>query len=234
GPVLKEGMGEDFGNRDRISKLLRFASTGSEGDAQSVSLADYLGRMKEGQEKVYYLTADSLQAARSSPHLEVFRRKGVEVLLLTDRVDEWMLSFLDSHEGKELVSVARGGLDLGSLEDEEEKKQARQVAEDHRDLTEKVKAELGEAVKEVRVTSRLTDSASCLVSDEGDISGHLERLLKQAGQTAPPRKPILELNPLHPIVARLNDQIRRGEGGQVGDWSRLLLDQAQLAEGGQL
>lgn len=234
GQVLKEGMGEDFGNRERIAKLLRFASTQSEGDAQTVSLADYLGRMKEGQEKIYYLTADSLQAARSSPHLEVFRRKGVEVLLLTDRVDEWMLSFLDAHEGKELVSVARGGLDLGKLEDEEEKKQAEQVAQDHLELTEKVKAELGDAVKEVRVTNRLTDSASCLVSDEGDISGHLERLLKQAGQKAPPRKPILELNPQHPIVARLKDQIRRGEGGQVGDWSRLLLDQAQLAEGGQL
>ncbi|TXL67385.1 molecular chaperone HtpG [Zeimonas arvi] len=234
GQVLKEGMGEDFGNRERIAKLLRFASTQSEGDAQTVSLADYLGRMKEGQEKIYYLTADSLQAARSSPHLEVFRSKGVEVLLLTDRVDEWMLSFLDAHEGKELVSVARGGLELGKLEDEEEKKQAEQVAQDHRELTEKVKAELGDAVKEVRVTNRLTDSASCLVSDEGDISGHLERLLKQAGQKAPPRKPILELNPQHPIVARLKDQIRRGEDGQAGDWSRLLLDQAQLAEGGQL
>ena len=234
GQVLKEGVGEDFGNRERIAKLLRFASTRSEGDAQTVSLADYLGRMKEGQEKIYYLTADSLLAARSSPHLEVFRRKGVEVLLLTDRVDEWMLSFLDSHEGKELASVARGGLDLGKLEDEEEKKQAQQVAEDHRALTEKVKAELGDAVKDVRVTSRLTDSASCLVSDEGEISGHLERLLKQAGQKAPPRKPILELNPQHPIVARLNDRIRRGEDGQAGDWSRLLLDQAQLAEGGQL
>src|SRR5690606_11350286 len=137
GPVLKEGMGEDFGNRDRISKLLRFASTGSEGDAQSVSLADYLGRMKEGQEKIYYLTADSLQAARSSPHLEVFRRKGVEVLLLTDRVDEWMLGFLDSHEGRELVSVARGGLDLGKLEDEQEKKEAEKIAEEHKALVER-------------------------------------------------------------------------------------------------
>jgi molecular chaperone HtpG len=234
GQVLKEGMGEDFGNRERIAKLLRFASTQSEGDAQTVSLADYLGRMKEGQEKIYYLTADSLQAARSSPHLEVFRRKGVEVLLLTDRVDEWMLSFLDAHDGKELVSVARGGLDLGKLEDEAEKQEAEKVAEEHKTLVERVKAELGEAVKEVRVTNRLTDSASCLVSDEGDISGHLERLLRQAGQKAPPRKPILELNPQHPIVARLHDEIRREAVTQVGDWARLLLDQAQLAEGGQL
>ncbi|MFA7667234.1 MAG: molecular chaperone HtpG, partial [Burkholderiaceae bacterium] len=234
GQVLKEGLGEDLGNRDRIAKLLRFASTETEGDAQTVSLADYLGRMKEGQDKIYYLTADSPQAARNSPHLEIFRRKGVEVLLLTDRVDEWMLSFLDEHEGKALVSVARGGLDLGGLADEEEKQHADKVAEEHRELTGQVKSELGDAVQEVRVTSRLTDSAACLVSADGEISGHLERLLKQAGQKAPARKPILELNPGHPIVARLNDQIRRGELVQVGDWSRLLLDQAQLAEGGQL
>jgi molecular chaperone HtpG len=234
GQVLKEGVGEDQGNRERIAKLLRFASTHADGDAQTVSLADYLGRMKEGQEKIYYLTADSPAAARNSPHLEVFRRKGVEVLLLTDRVDEWLLNFLDAHEGRELVSVARGGLDLGKLEDEEEKKQAEQAAESHRALVEKVKAELGEAVKDVRMSSRLTESAACLVSDEGEISAHLERLLKQAGQKAPPRRPILELNPQHPIVARLNDQLRRGEDVRVGDWARLLLDQAQLAEGGQL
>ena len=164
----------------------------------------------------------------------MFRRKGVEVLLLTDRVDEWMLSFLDAHEERQLASVARGDLDLGQLEDEAEKTQAREAAESFRALTDKVKAALGDAVKEVRITNRLTDSASCLVSDEGDISGHLERLLKQAGQKAPPRKPILELNPQHPLVAKLNDEIRRGETARVGDWSRLLLDQAQLAEGGQL
>jgi molecular chaperone HtpG len=234
GQVLKEGVGEDFGNRDRIAKLLRFATTQSDGDAQSVSLADYVARMKEGQEKIFYLTADSLQAARSSPHLEVFRRKGVEVLLLTDRVDEWMLSFLDAHEERQLASVARGDLDLGQLEDEAEKTQAREAAESFRALTDKVKAALGDAVKEVRITNRLTDSASCLVSDEGDISGHLERLLKQAGQKAPARKPILEINPEHPLVAKLADEIRRDDITRVGDWSRLLLDQAQLAEGGQL
>ena len=234
GQVLKEGVGEDFGNRDRIAKLLRFATTRSDGDAQTVSLADYVARMKEGQQKIFYLTADSLQAARSSPHLEVFRRKGVEVLLLTDRVDEWMLSFLDAHEERQLASVARGDLDLGQLEDEAEKTQAREAAENFRALTDKVKAALGDAVKEVRITNRLTDSASCLVSDEGDISGHLERLLKQAGQKAPARKPILEINPEHPLVAKLADEIRRDDVTRVGDWSRLLLDQAQLAEGGQL
>jgi len=232
GQVLKEGVGEDFNNRDRIAKLLRFATTQSDGD--TVSLADYVARMKEGQEKIFYLTADSLQAARSSPHLEVFRRKGVEVLLLTDRVDEWMLSFLDAYDERQLASVARGDLDLGQLEDEAEKTQAREAAENFRALTDKVKASLGDAVKEVRITNRLTDSASCLVSDEGDISGHLERLLKQAGQKAPARKPILEINPEHPLVARLADEIRGDDITRVGDWSRLLLDQAQLAEGGQL
>ena len=234
GQVLKEGLGEDFGNRDRLAKLLRFTSTHSEGDAQTVSLADYVARMKEGQEKIYYLTADTLQAARSSPHLEVFRRKGVEVLLLTDRVDEWMLGFLDSFDGRELASVARGGLDLGKLEDEAEKAQAKEAGEKFRELTERIKASLGGAVKEVRVTHRLTDSASCLVSDEGDISGHLERLLKQVGQKGPQRKPILEINPEHPLVARLQADLASDDVTRVDDWSRLLLDQAQLAEGGQL
>ncbi|HRO59840.1 MAG TPA: molecular chaperone HtpG [Burkholderiaceae bacterium] len=234
GQVLKEGLGEDFGNRDRLARLLRFTSTQSEGDAQSVSLTDYVERMKEGQEKIYYLTADTLQAARSSPHLEVFRRKGVEVLLMADRVDEWMLGFLDSFDGRELASVARGGLDLGKLEDEAEKAQAREAGEKFRELTERVKASLGDAVKEVRVTHRLTDSASCLVSDEGDISGHLERLLKQVGQKGPERKPILEINPEHPLVARLEADLKGDDVTRVDDWSRLLLDQAQLAEGGQL
>ncbi len=234
GQVLKEGLGEDFGNRDRLAKLLRFTSTQSEGDAQTVSLADYVARMKEGQEKIYYLTADTLQAARSSPHLEVFRRKGVEVLLLTDRVDEWMLGFLDSFDGRELASVARGGLDLGKLEDEAERAQAKEASEKFRELTERIKASLGDAVKEVRVTHRLTDSASCLVSDEGDISGHLERLLKQVGQQGPQRKPILEINPEHPLVARLQADLGGDDATRVDDWSRLLLDQAQLAEGGQL
>ncbi|MGD9945777.1 MAG: molecular chaperone HtpG, partial [Burkholderiaceae bacterium] len=229
GQVLKEGAGEDASNRERIAKLLRFSSTSVDGEAQTVSLADYVGRMKEQQKSIYYVTADSLDAARSSPHLEVFRRKGVEVLLLTDRIDEWLLSSLTEFDGHELVSVARGGLDLGELEDEAEKQAAQQTAEAFKPLVEQIRAALGDAVKDVRVTTRLTDSASCLVSDEGEISGHLERLLKQAGQKAPPRKPILEVNPQHPLLARL-----REDGADVAAWSRLLLDQAVLAEGGQL
>jgi len=230
GQVLKEGLGEDFGNRERIAKLLRFSSTHLDTDAQSVSLADYVARMKEGQKHVYYVTADTWSAARSSPHLEVFRTKGVEVLLLTDRVDEWMLSYLHDFDGKELVSVARGGLDLGALEDEAEKEAARKVADEFKDLVERVKAALGDRVKEVRITNRLTDSPSCLVSDEGEISGHLERLLRQAGQKAPDRKPVLELNPKHPLVERL-----RGAGAdRFDDWATLMFEQALLAEGGHL
>ena len=229
GQVLKEGMGEDFGNRERIAKLLRFSSTHPDSDAQTVSLADYVARMKEGQKSIYYVTADTWAAARSSPHLEVFRTKGVEVLLLTDRVDEWMLSYLNDFDGKELVSVARGGLDLGELENETEKEEARKVADEFKDLVARVSTALGDRVKEVRITNRLTDSPSCLVSDEGEISGHLERLLRQAGQKAPDRKPVLELNPKHPLVERLRDAT-----GSFDDWATLLFEQALLAEGGHL
>ncbi len=229
GQVVKEGVGEDHANRERIARLLRFASTGSDGDAQSTSLADYVGRMKEGQKKIWYITADTAAAARSSPHLEVFRKKGVEVLLLTDRVDEWILSFLTEFDGHELASVARGGLDLEALEDEAEKLASKQAAEEFATLVDSIRGALGDAVKDVRVTNRLTDSAACVVSDEGEISGHLERLLKQAGQKAPPRKPILEINPQHPLLERA-----RADSERIGDWSRLLLDQAVLAEGGQL
>ncbi len=229
GQVLKEGMGEDFGNRERIAKLLRFSSTHPDSDAQTVSLADYVARMKEGQKSIYYVTADTWAAARSSPHLEVFRTKGVEVLLLTDRVDEWMLSYLNDFDGKELVSVARGGLDLGELENDTEKEDARKVADEFKDLVARVSTALGDRVKEVRITNRLTDSPSCLVSDEGEISGHLERLLRQAGQKAPDRKPVLELNPKHPLVERLRDAT-----GSFDDWATLLFEQALLAEGGHL
>jgi molecular chaperone HtpG len=227
GQVLKEGVGEDAANRERIAKLLRFASTTS--DEPTVSLAEYVGRIKDKQAAIYYVTADTLAAGKASPHLEIFRRKEVEVLILTDRVDEWMLSFLIEFEGKPLVSVAKGDLDLGDLADAQEKEQQRQVVEQSKELVEAVKASLGDRIKDVRITLRLTDSPACVVADEHAMSQHLQRLLKAAGQNAPTTKPILELNPNHPLVQRLKpgDQ-------QLAEWSALLLDQAVLAEGGQL
>jgi molecular chaperone HtpG len=229
GQVLKEGIGEDAANKERIAKLLRFASTHNDSDVQNVSLADYVGRMKEGQDKIYYVTADAYQAAKNSPHLEIFRKKGVEVLLLTDRVDEWMLSFLTEFEDKELVSVAKGDLDLGKLEDEAEKKQKEETQAEYKDLIEKMKASLKDKAKDVRVTFRLTDSPSCLVADEDEMSNNLLRMLKAAGQNAPEAKPILEINPNHPLVQRL-----KYEDGKFDDWTHVLFDQAMLAEGGTL
>ncbi|MBC7499320.1 MAG: molecular chaperone HtpG, partial [Herminiimonas sp.] len=229
GQVLKEGIGEDTSNKDRIAKLLRFASTSNEGDEQSVSFADYIGRMKEGQDKIYYATGESYAAAKNSPHLEIFKKKGVEVLLLTDRVDEWMLSFLQDFEGKELASVAKGGLDLGQLENETEKKQHEETQTQYKDLVEKMQASLADKAKEVRVTFRLTDSPACLVADENELSGNLLRMLKQAGQSAPDSKPILEINPDHPLVQRL-----KYEDAKFDDWANILFDQALLAEGGAL
>jgi molecular chaperone HtpG len=229
GQVLKEGIGEDHANRDRIAKLLRFATTATDDPVQSVGLADYIGRMKEGQTQIYYVTAESYAAAKNSPHLEIFRKKGVEVLLLSDRVDEWLLSFLTSFEGKELQSVAKGGLDLGALEDEAEKKAHEDKAQSFGELTRRMKEALGEDVKEVRVTFRLTDSPACIVADDGAISANLARMLKAAGQTAPDAKPVLEINPEHVLVQRLEHETER-----FGDWSRVLLDQAILAEGGHL
>ncbi|GIZ52086.1 molecular chaperone HtpG [Noviherbaspirillum aridicola] len=229
GQVLKEGIGEDQGNKDRIAKLLRFASTHNDSDEQSVSFDAYIGRMKEGQDKIYYVTAETYAAAKNSPHLEIFRKKGVEVLLLTDRVDEWMLSFLHEVEGKELVSVAKGDLDLGKLEDEAEKKQHEQTESEYKDLVEKMKTALADKAKDVRVTFRLTDSPACLVADEHELSGNLLRMLKAAGQNAPETKPILEINPDHPLVQRL-----KYEEAKFADWSHILFDQAALAEGGNL
>ena len=229
GQVLKEGIGEDASNKDRIAKLLRFASTHNDSDVQNVSLADYLSRAKEGQDKIYYVTAESYATAKNSPHLEIFRKKGVEVLLLTDRVDEWMLSFLTEFEGKELASVAKGGLDLGTLEDEAEKKHHAETETEFKDLVEKMKTALAEKAKDVRVTFRLTDSPACLVADEHDLSGNLARMLKAAGQAAPESKPILEVNPDHPLLQRL-----KYEEAQFNDWSHILFDQALLAEGGTL
>jgi molecular chaperone HtpG len=229
GQVLKEGIGEDAANKDRIAKLLRFASTHNDNDEQNVSFDDYVKRMKEGQDKIYYVTAESYAAAKNSPHLEIFRKKGVEVLLLTDRVDEWMLSFLTEFEGKELVSVAKGDLDLGKLEDETEKKQHEETEAEYKDLVEKMKTALSDKAKEVRVTFRLTDSPACLVADEHELSGNLVRMLKAAGQKAPETKPILEINPNHPLVQRL-----KYEEAKFNDWSHILFDQAMLAEGGAL
>lgn len=231
GTVFKEGIGEDHANKERIAKLCRFASTQQDGDEQSVALDTYISRMKEGQDKIYYVTADSLSAARNSPHLEVYRKKGVEVLLLAERVDEWVVSNLQEYAGKQLQSVAKGSLDLGLLEDENEKAQLQSDADAFKELTEKIATVLGEKVKEVRVTHRLTDSAACLVADEHAMSGHLERLLKQAGQQIGGSKPILEINPQHMFVRKL--QANSGSE-RFGDWSQILFDQALLAEGGQL
>ncbi|MGI4717444.1 MAG: molecular chaperone HtpG [Janthinobacterium lividum] len=232
GQVLKEGIGEDATNKDRIAKLLRFASTAGDSDAQTVSFDDYVKRMKEGQDKIYYVTAESYIAAKNSPHLEIFRKKGVEVLLLTDRVDEWMLSFLNDFDGKELVSVAKGGLDLGALEDEAEKKEHEEVEAGYKELVEKMKGALGDKAKDVRVTFRLTDSPACLVADENELSANLVRMLKAAGQSAPESKPILEINPNHPLVQRL--KYEDASGARFADWSHILFDQAMLAEGGSL
>ncbi|AKU20358.1 molecular chaperone HtpG [Massilia sp. NR 4-1] len=232
GQVLKEGVGEDATNKDRLAKLLRFASTQGESDVQNVALADYVGRMKEGQDKIYYVTADNYTAAKNSPHLEIFRKKGVEVLLMTDRVDEWMLSFLGEFEGKELVSVAKGGLDLGKLEDEAEKKEHEATETQYQELVAKMKEALAEKAKDVRVTFRLTDSPACLVADEHELSGNLLRMLKAAGQSAPESKPILEINPNHPLVTRL--KYEDAAGAKFADWSHILFDQALLAEGGAL
>ncbi len=229
GQVLKEGIGEDSANKDRIAKLLRFASTHQDSDIQNVAFADYVSRMKDGQDKIYYVTADSWAAAKNSPHLEIFRKKGVEVLLMTDRVDEWMLSFLTEFDGKQLVSVAKGDLDLGKLEDEAEKKQKEETESEYKELVEKMQASLKEKAKEVRITFRLTDSPACLVAGEHELSGNLLRMLKASGQSAPDVKPILEINPHHPLVQRL-----KYEEAKFDDWSSLLFDQAMLAEGGQL
>ncbi len=231
GRVMKEGPGEDSGNRERLAKLLRFSSTHAESQDQIVSLADYVSRMKGEQDKIYYITADSFAAARNSPHLEVFRKKGIEVLLLHERVDEWLMSHLTEYEGKSLQSIAKGDLDLGKLADEAEKKEQEQRSAEFKELTERIQTVLGERVKEVRVTHRLTGSPACLVSDQYGMSMHLERLLKAAGQTVPTAKPILEINPTHPIVQGLKYE---SEDTRFADWSHILFDQALLAEGGQL
>ena len=224
GAVLKEGLGEDFGNKDRIAKLLRFASTQS--DAVTVTFADYKARMKEGQEAIYYITADTLAAARNSPQLEVFRKKGIEVLLMSDRVDEWALSFLHEFDGTPLQSVAKGGVDLGKLQDEEEKKAAEQAAETFKPLLDKLKEALKDKAQDVRVTTRLVDSPACLVAEDHGMSLQLARMLKQAGQPVPDMKPILEVNADHALVKKLEGS------SHFDDLANILFDQALLAEGG--
>ena len=228
GQVLKEGLGEDFANRERIAKLLRFATTHTDSAEQTVSLAEYVERMKANQSKIYYVSADNWQAAKNSPHLEVFRKKGIEVLLLSDRVDEWALAYFTEFDGKPLASVARGDLDLDAFNDEE-KKAHEALSETMKPLVEKMKEVLKDKAKDVRLTFRLTDSPSCLVADDGEMSGYLQRMLKAAGQQAPEFHPILEVNPEHALVKQLSV-----EHADFGDWCHLLFDQALLAEGGAL
>jgi molecular chaperone HtpG len=231
GKALKEGPGEDSANREQIAKLLRFASTHTDSPEQTVSLDDYVGRMKEGQDKIYYITADSFAAAKSSPHLEFFRKKGIEVLLLSERVDEWLVAHLTEFQGKSLHSVAKGALDLGKVASDEEKREQKQAEEEYKDLLERVKTALGDKINQARLSKRLTDSPACLVADEYAMSGHLERMLREAGQDVPGSKPNLELNPDHYLVRRLKDEASED---RFTDWTHLLFGQALLAEGGQL
>ncbi|MHB1515240.1 MAG: molecular chaperone HtpG [Acidiferrobacteraceae bacterium] len=231
GILLKEGVIEDPQNQERIAKLLRFASTKTEGGEQTVSLSDYVGRMSSGQDKIYYVTSENHDAARNSPHLEIFRKKGIEVLLLTDRIDEWLVSHLHEFGGKALQSVAKGDLDLGALEGKEERSRQEQTQAEFKDLLARIKKSLGERVTDVRITHRLTDSPACLVTDADAIGTNLERLLRSAGQPAAPVKPILEINPAHAFVQRLQDE---RDDTRFGDWTHVLFDQAVLSEGGQI
>jgi molecular chaperone HtpG len=229
GQVLKEGVIDDFKNKDRLAKLLRFSSTVS--DAQEVSLDDYVGRMKEGQDKIYYITGDSLSAAKNSPHLEIFNKKGVEVLLLGDRIDSWLTEHLTEYEGKHLQSIARGDLDLGKLEDEQEKQELESVGKDFEDLVGKLKKALENKVSDVRLSHRLTESPACLVSEAYGMSRTMERILKEAGQHFPSSKPVFEINPGHALIAKLNGE---SDEARFADLAQILFDQAVLSEGGQV
>jgi molecular chaperone HtpG len=229
GRVLKEGVAEDAANRERIAKLLRFSSTHDDSEEEGASLADYVSRMKEGQDRIFYVTAETFRAAKSSPHLEIFRKRGIEVLLLHDRIDEWLVGNLMDFDEKPLVSVARGALELGGAGQEQEKRQQEEAAREKAPLVERLKAALAGKVKDVRITTRLTESPSCLVADEDDMGGNLARILRAAGQKLPEMRPILEINPAHAIVARLQPEDER-----FGAWANLLFDQALLAEGGHL
>ena len=231
GLVLKEGPAEDFANREKIAGLLRFSRTFDESDSQSVSLADYIGRMKPEQEVIYYITADSFLAAKNSPHLEIFKKKNIEVILLGDRVDEWLMSNLPEVSGKKFQSIAKGDLDLGKLEDESEKDAKKDIEKKSKTLVEKIAKSLGNKIKEVKVTHRLTDSPACLVVGENDISGNLERILKAAGQNTPDIKPVLEINPEHALIKKLNSE---KDEKAFDEYSSVVFDQALISEGGQL
>jgi len=231
GKVIKEGVLDDAGNRERVAKLLRYASTHTDTQAPTVALDDYVSRMKEGQEKIYYITAESFAAAKNSPHLEIFRKKGIEVLLMHEQVDEWLVTHLTEFEGKSLQSVTKGDLDLGKLEDEAEKQQVEKINETLKPFIDRVKTALGERVKEVKLTHRLTNSPACLVSDQYALDASLERILKAAGQAVPSSKPILEINPEHPLVQQIQAE---ADDARFGDWANILFDQALLSEGGQL
>lgn len=231
GRVLKEGPAEDFANKERIARLFRFASTRNDTNTEEVSLDDYIERMPEAQDKIYYITGDSFAAVKNSPHLELFRKKDIEVLLMHDRVDEWMMSFLNEYNEKPFVNIAKGELDLGELEDKEDKDKAEKAAESHKDLLEKMQKTLEGKVKEVRVSHRLTSSPSCLVVEQQDMAVSMQKILKQAGHEVPNIEPILEINIDHPLVKKLNDE---QASDKFADWTQILFDQAFLSEGGQL
>ncbi|MBF0152305.1 MAG: molecular chaperone HtpG [Magnetococcales bacterium] len=231
GTVFKEGIIEDYASRERIAKLLRFSTTFTDSDKQDVTLADYVARMKPGQEKIYYVNGESHNACKNSPHIEIFRKKGIEVLLLSERVDEWMVNHIHEFEGKQLQAITKGDLDLGKLEDEEEKKSHQEVDANFKEVVDKVKKVLGETIKDVRVSHRLTDSPACLVGETYDMTATMERILKEAGQNLPTSKRILELNPTHPLITRLQHEQNEV---RFENLSRILHDQALLSEGGQL
>ncbi len=231
GQVLKEGPAEDFSNREKIARLLRFTSTESKGIDQDQTLEGYVSRMKEGQDKIYYIAAETPKAAANSPHLEVFKKKGIEVLLLSDRVDEWLMSHLNEFDGKQFADVVRGDLDLGKLDDEDDKKAQEEAAKDKEDLVKRIKDVLSDDVDEVRVTHRLTDSPACLVVGDQDMGMQMRRIMEAAGQAMPESKPIFEINPEHPLVARLDQEV---DEDRFGDLTRVVFDQANLAAGGQL
>jgi len=231
GQVLKEGPAEDFANKEKIAKLFRFASTQTDKETQDQSLEEYVARMQEGQTKIYYVAAENFNTAKNSPHLEVFRKKGIEVLLLSDRVDEWLMGHLTEFDSKSFQDVGKGALDLGELDTEEDKKAQEEVAKENEDLVKRVKAVLEEQVEDVRITTRLTESPACIVVNEQDMGAQMRRILEQAGQSLPSSKPSFELNPEHPLVLKLDQEV---DEDRFADLTRVLFDQANLAEGGHL